>query len=206
MPLSEDVSFNIVFDLGGVVFRWQPEVILKSLFENAETQDRVRTGIFEHPDWVELDRGTLGLNQAIERGADRTGLAQQEVERLLEAVPRFLTPINETIDLIRTLTDSSHRLFVLSNMHAASIQYLEATHDIWSMFDGIVISSRIQKVKPEIEIYEHLLAVHQLKPGETIFIDDMRENLEAASSIGIQTIHFVDPAQCRRALVDLNCL
>lgn len=206
MPLSEDSSFNIVFDLGGVVFRWQPDIIIKSLFDDAKTQDRVRADIFEHPDWVELDRGTIGFDRAVERGADRTGLPKQDVERLLNAVPRFLTPINETIDLIRTLRASRNRLFVLSNMHVASIQYLEETHDIWSMFDGIVISSRIQKVKPEIGIYEHLLAAHQLNAGETIFIDDMRENLEAASSIGIQTIQFLDPAQCRRALVDLRCL
>ena len=206
MPRSEDSSFNIVFDLGGVVFRWQPEVILRSLFEDAETQDCVRAGILEHPDWEELDRGTLEPDQAIERGADRTGLPQQDIERLLGAVPRFLTPIDETINLIRNLTVSNNRLYVLSNMHVASIKYLEEQHDIWNMFDGVVISSRIQKVKPEIEIYEHLLATYQLNAVDTIFIDDLQENLEAASSIGIQTIRFVDPDQCRRALVDLNCM
>jgi putative hydrolase of the HAD superfamily len=206
MPRSEDSSFNIVFDLGGVVFRWQPETIIKSLFEDAETQDRVREGIFEHPDWIELDRGTIALDQAIERGADRTGLPEQDIERLLNAVPRFLTPIDGTIDLIRTVWASNNRLFVLSNMHVASIKHLEEEHDIWSMFDGIVISSRIQKVKPELEIYEHLLDTYQLDAVETIFIDDMTENLEAATSIGIHTIRFVDPDQCRRALVDLNCI
>ncbi len=74
------------------------------------------------------------------------------------------------------------------------------------MFDGIVISCRIQKVKPEIEIYEHLLTEYQLEATETIFIDDTSENLAAASSIGIQTIKFVDPPQCRQDLVDLKCI
>jgi putative hydrolase of the HAD superfamily len=83
-------------------------------------------------------------------------------------------------------------------MQFASIAYLEETHSIWDMFDGIVISCRIQKVKPEIEIYEHLLAVHQLNAVETVFIDDMSENLVAAASIGIQTIRFLNPGQCRQ--------
>ena len=191
---------NIVFDLGGVIFNWQPDAIIKSIYEDADTQDLIRKEIFQHPDWVELDRGTITLGLAIERGATRTGLSYKDIERVFEAVPQFLTPIETTIELIRDLTDTENRLFVLSNMHRASIAYLEQQHDIWGMFDGIVISSRIQMVKPDIQIYEYLLNVYQLEPAETIFIDDLRENLAAASSMGIQTIRFVDSAQCENEL------
>ena len=195
---------NIVFDLGGVVFNWRPDTLVSRIFEDSKTQDLVRADIIEHADWVELDRGTLALDHAIDRGASRTGLPHRDVERLFNAVPQSLTPIQETIDLIRSIRNSHNKLFVLSNMHVASINYLEKKHQIWDMFDGIVISSRIKKVKPEIDIYEHLLTVHRLKAAETIFIDDMSENLAAASSLGIQTIRFVDPAQCRQDLADLT--
>ncbi len=197
---------NIVFDLGGVVFNWQPDAIIRCVFQDSETQDLVRAEIFEHADWVDLDRGTIALDQAVVRGAARTGLPYEDIERLLNEVPRSLTPIQETIELIRSLNGSKNRIFVLSNMHIASISYLEKKHRIWDLFDGIVISSRIQKVKPDIEIYEHLLAKYQLKASETIFIDDTSENLTAASSIGIQTIKFVDTPQCRQDLMDLKCI
>ena len=124
----------------------------------------------------------------------------------IEAVPRFLTPIAQTIELIGRLGDTANRLYVLSNMHLASIAHLERQHDIWAVFDGIVISSRIKKVKPEIEIYEYLLHTYQLEPGETVFIDDMPENLAAASSLGIRTIRFLDATQCERALRDHHCV
>ncbi len=166
----------------------------------------MRAEIFEHADWVELDRGAIALDQAIVRGASRTGLPHEDIEKLLNEVPRSLTPIQETIELIRSISDSNNRCFVLSNMHAASISYLEKKYKIWDMFDGIVISSRIQKVKPEIEIYEHLLTEYQLKASETIFIDDTSENLTAATSIGIQTIKFVDSRQCKRDLVNLKVI
>ena len=192
---------NIVFDLGGVVFNWQPEAIIKSIFEDTHAQDLVRKEIFEHSDWVELDRGTIALEQAIDRGATRTGLPCRDIERLLKAVPYFLTPIKATIDLIFKLSNTENRLFVLSNMHLASIAHLEQHHEIWSVFDGVVISSRIQMVKPELQIFEYLLEQYRLEPSETIFIDDMPENLAAASSKGIQTIRFVDSAQCERDLV-----
>ncbi len=89
-------------------------------------------------------------------------------------------------------------------MHLASIAYLEQHYAIWEMFDGIVVSSRIQMVKPEYQIYEYLLNLYQLDPVETVFIDDTQENLSAASSLGIQTVRFVDPAQCERALAHLH--
>ena len=197
---------NIVFDLGGVVFNWQPDSIIRRVFPDSETQDLVKAEIFEHADWVELDRGTITLDQAIVRGTSRTGLPHEEIEKLLNEVPRSLTPIRETIELIRSIRDSNNRLFILSNMHFASITYLEKKHKIWDMFDGILISSRIQMVKPEIEIYEHLLAKYQLEAAETVFIDDMSENLAAASSIGIRTIEFIDASRCRQDLVDLKCI
>ncbi|MGI9236499.1 MAG: HAD family hydrolase [Woeseiaceae bacterium] len=197
---------NIVFDLGGVVFEWRPAAIIRSVFDDSETQNSVRVNIFEHPDWIALDRGTIALDHAIDRGATRTGLPRQDIERLMNEVPRSLAPIEGTIELIRTIHNTKNELFVLSNMSLASISHLERNHGIWDLFDGVVISCRIQKVKPEIAIYEHLLATHGLEPAETVFIDDMNENLEAASSLGIQTIRFIDPSQCREALTALGCM
>ena len=197
---------NIVFDLGGVVFEWQPDAIVQSVFEDPQTQRAARAGIIGHPDWIELDRATMTRDQAIDRGAARTGIPRQDVTRLFDAVPPSLTPIEETIRLVSLLRDTNNKLFILSNMHLATIAYLEREHTIWPMFDEIIISSRIRKVKPEIEIYEHLLATYQLSAAETIFIDDTDDNVAAASSIGIQTIRFVDPAQCRQALADLECM
>ena len=109
-------------------------------------------------------------------------------------------------DLVRVVKDFGNKLFVLSNMHFASIAYLEQAHQIWELFDGVVVSCRIQKVKPGKAIYEHLLATHDLKPSSTVFIDDLSENLAAAATLGIQTIQFASPAQCRQELQNLNCL
>lgn len=71
---------NIVFDLGGVVFRWQPEALIASVFEDRCTRGLVRKEIVEHPDWVELDRGTMSLEDAIRRGLMRIGLSHQDGE------------------------------------------------------------------------------------------------------------------------------
>ncbi|MGB5332971.1 MAG: HAD family phosphatase [Woeseiaceae bacterium] len=197
---------NVVFDLGGVVFDWQPDALVRRVFDDPEAQALVRKEIIDNPDWIELDRGILTLGQAIVRGASRTGLPDAAVARLFDAVPASLTPIEATIDLVRALNAAGHPLFVLSNMQLASADFLEKTHDIWDLFDGVVFSSRIQMVKPEPAIYKHLLTEYRLDPGETVFIDDICENLDAASGFGIRTIQFVDPVQCRADLAKFNCL
>ncbi len=197
---------NIVFDLGGVVFNWQPRKLISSVFADEDTQNLIMSDIIEHPDWQAFDRGTLEREQAIVRGAKRSGLAEDDIRTLFDAVPGSLTPIPETIELINVLALTEHRLFVLSNMPIELMQHLEAEYDFWDKFDGKTISSRIQLIKPEIAIYEHLLATHGLIATETVFIDDLEKNLAAASTLGIHTIRFISPEQCRQDLTRLNCL
>ena len=178
---------NIVFDLGGVVFNWQPDKIIQSVFSDVRVRLVVKNEIFGHSDWLELDRGTLNLEQAIDRGALRTRLPRTDINTLMKAVPRHLTPIHETIDLLHAIkTTTDNKLFVLSNIHFASIAHLEKEYSIWELFDGMVISCRVQRVKPDIDIFQYLLGSYSLLAKETVFIDDTDVNLVAASSMGIK--------------------
>lgn len=197
---------NVVFDLGGVVFNWKPDKLIADTFENKNIHQIVLSGLFRHHDWIELDRGTLAEEEAVKRGSVRTGLPESEINRLMQAVPPFLTPIDESVQLIRDLKDNKNKLFVLSNMHLASINHLEKTYSFLDLFDGRVISCRIHKVKPEADMYHYLINTYQLDPNITLFIDDTDINLDVAEKLGIRTIKFENPAQCRRELEKLGCL
>ncbi|MFP6806365.1 MAG: HAD family phosphatase [Pseudomonadales bacterium] len=176
------------------------------MFTNDATRKLVKDEIFNHPDWLALDKGTLEKQDAIERGAARTNLPEEQIASLFDQLPHSLTPIQGTIDLLHAISGSDNRFYVLSNMHHAAIDHLEATYSIWDLFDGAVFSCRIKKIKPDAEIYEHLLETFDLVATDTVFIDDMAVNLEAASQFGIKTIQFESPFQCRQALVELGCI
>ena len=47
-------------------------------------------------------------------------------------------------------------------------------------------------VKPDREIYDLILQRYQLKPKESLFIDDLEANIKAAQALGINTVHFSD--------------
>lgn len=197
---------NVVFDLGGVVVRWQPERLIASVFDAPDIRAMVRREIIDHPDWLALDRGVLSKDEAAVRGAGRTGLPAAAVQSLLDRVPASLAVIPETVALMRRVRAQGHTLYCLSNMQHASIEYLEREHDYWDVFSGAVISSRIQLIKPEPAVYAYLLQTFGLRGGETVFIDDTAVNLPPAQAFGIQTIRFEDPAQCERELRALGCL
>jgi len=197
---------NLVFDLGGVVIAWRPDEIVARAFDDPETRALVSREIIGHPDWLELDRGTLTVDDAIERAVARTGLDEPVVAEFIRGVPEALIADFEMVGLLRRLHAAGHRLFCLSNVPTISMQHLERAYDFWGLFSGTVISSRVGHCKPEPAIYEHLLTAHRLDPSATVFIDDVEANVVAAARFGITTIRFESVAQCEAALRRLGCL
>ena len=197
---------NVIFDLGGVVVRWDPDAIIAGVFSNEEARKKVGQAVFAHPDWIELDRGTLGRDDAIRRAALRSGIAESEIRKLLLSVPASLAPFPDTVDLLYRLKARGVPLYCLSNMHFASIEHLEREHKFFEVFSGKVISCRLNLCKPESAIYEHALKNYGLKPEDTVFIDDVEVNIAAAAKLGIGTIQFKNAAQCERELRALGVL
>jgi putative hydrolase of the HAD superfamily len=197
---------NIIFDLGGVVVRWEPDAIIARVFEGSEVRARVRSQVIGNADWLEYDRGTLLRKDAVARATVRTGLPESAIDELFRQVPLSLVPIPGMVDLLYRLKQWHHGLYVLSNMHPASIEHLETAYGFWDLFEGMVISCRIHLVKPEPAIYAYLLREYALDETETVFIDDTEVNLEAAARFGIRTIRFESPEQCEMRLRALNCI
>ena len=61
----------------------------------------------------------------------------------------------------------------------------------------MVISSEVHLLMPDVRIYQCLMGKYGLKAEECVFIDDRKENVEAARSIKMQGIVFVDALQLR---------
>jgi putative hydrolase of the HAD superfamily len=197
---------NLVFDLGGVVVRWDPDAIIAGIFSDLGTRSKVKADVLAHADWLELDRGTLAPEDAIRRAAQRTGLAEAELTRLLAAVPSSLVPFPDSVDLLYRLKARGHPLYCLSNMGFASIEYLERAHRFFEVFSGTAISCRLKLCKPEPAIFEHVLETYRLAAQDTVFIDDVAANVAAAGRLGIRTIQFRNAAQCERELRALGLL
>jgi putative hydrolase of the HAD superfamily len=199
-------SVDVVFDLGGVVVTWEPEAIAASVFDDPREKALVLARVFADPDWVELDRGSLSADDAIVRAAARTGIPAARLRPLFGAIPRSLVPIGATVALVNDLREAGHRLLVLSNLHRASLAHLETAYDLFSLFDGRVVSCEVGSCKPEAAIYRRLLEQFALDPANSVFIDDSQPNLDAAAEHGMRTHRFTDAQSCRAELQALGCI
>lgn len=197
---------NVVFDFGGVLFRWRPRDLLARLLPqhvpDATAAERLFERFFENyrGDWGEFDRGTVEPGPLAERIARRTGLSVDEARRVIDGVPAELQPVAGTVDLLHTLHAQGRPLYYLSNMPEPYAQHLEATHHFLGLFRDGVFSARLQLCKPEPEIFAQAAQRFGVAPAQTVFIDDMAENVAAARAAGWQAIRFVDPAQCAAEL------
>ena len=142
---------NLVFDFGGVLFRWQPhEFIARLLPERAPDEVAAHAMVAEFfegygGDWGEFDRGTIEAGPLAERIARRTGLRVAQARRVIDAVPGELQAVPGTVDLLRRLHLAERPLFFLSNMPEPYARHLEKTHEFLGWFRSGLFSSLCQR-------------------------------------------------------------
>ena len=200
----------VVFDFGGVVFRWQPLQLLQQVLPHHARDEasarEVAAQIFQsfvpHSDWAEFDRGTVGAPELAECIALRAGMSVEDVSAVIAAVPPHLEPVRTTVALMRRLKEAGHPLFYLSNMPAPYADHLERSNDFFSWFDGGVFSARVGLIKPDPAVFELMHLRFGITPAESVFIDDHVGNVQTAEACGWRAIHFQNAEQCENQLVE----
>ena len=81
----------------------------------------------------------------------------------------------------------------------------ELNREVWhyeEVFEpeNMFVSSKLHLAKPDPEFYQYALGKLNIKPEEVIFIDDREINLIPARKLGMKTILFYTPEQCKNEL------
>ena len=179
---------NIVFDLGGVVVAHNAESFKEKLgefFSFVFGPDMKCVPSF----WCDYDLGLRTMDEtAAEVAKFRNCTAEVAKEHMLYAIS-LQEEVEPTAKLIKELKERGYKLYVLSNMSKEYIEYLRKL-PVFEYFDYEAVSCELHLGKPDRRIYEHLLSHCNLVPSETIFIDDRKDNVEAAAELGIIPFHF----------------
>ncbi|WBU89415.1 HAD-IA family hydrolase [Cellulophaga omnivescoria] len=100
----------------------------------------------------------------------------------------------ERLLFIETLAnENNYRLFLLSNTNELHIKQvienmsIDRYNRFKNCFEQFYLSHLINFRKPNAAIYEFVLKENNLKPEETFFIDDTKENTVAAEKLGIKS-------------------
>lgn len=197
------MTTNVVFDFGAVLFDWRPELLVVSQFPHLAGDARqaraLASSIFHHADWQAFDCGTLDQQAVVQRTVQRLQLPHAEVHGLVAGIVEHLTPITSTVDIVHRLQQrrslrADVRLYYLSNMPEPFARALQARHAFLQHFDGGIFSGDVGLVKPQPEIFHLLESRYSLSPRDTVFIDDLASNVEAARVRGWRGILFESSA------------
>lgn len=89
------------------------------------------------------------------------------------------------------MLSQKYRLFLLSNTDAIHIDTFEQKNgvsfysDFYQCFEKVYFSFEMGMRKPDAEIFNHVLNKHDLQAKRTLFVDDKKENTDAALSLGM---------------------
>lgn len=197
---------TIVFDMAGVLLTWQPrQMLMREVPHLAPDEARAahwELAIFQQyqGDWGEFDRGTVSVPELVQRIVRRTGLAAADVKTVVDAVPRELQPVADTVALLQRLAEAGHALHYLSNMPAPYADLLESGHAFFGHFQSGVFSARVHHNKPEPAVYHLAADRFGADPADLVFLDDTPMNVTAAQALGWNALHFSSAARAEAEL------
>ena len=190
----------VVFDLGGVLIDWNPRHLYRRLFADpGEMEDflaRVCTA-----DWHRQHDLGADIRQSCEQLARQHAHYRDMIMAWADRGEEMAAgQFDQTVNVLRTLKAGGLRCYALSNMEREVFAIRSARFPFMKWFDGQVISGFEGVAKPDSRIFEVLLARYGLDPEATVFVDDSKQNVEAARDLGFNVVHYTSADQLKREL------
>lgn len=122
------------------------------------------------------------------------------VDQLKNAARKSFIEIKGTREIMEKLKKEGYTLILLSNHGKEWAEYCERKYSYHKLFKHVVYSFQVGLTKPNKEIFLLVLKKLQVKPQECLFIDDYKNNILAAESLGMKTIQFISSADLKKKL------
>ena len=189
---------TVIFDLGGVVFNWQPLRLMREVFptrvKDEHSARQLLADVFQNHntdgDWAQWDLGLVKPTDLAERIAHRLTMGAHEITALINALAPHMHVKQDTLALLQDLKTAGHRLVYLSNMPEELAQWIEQDHPFYDWFEDGVFSARVQHAKPDDGIYHLTVARLSLEGQAPVFVDDMPRNVQTAQRLGWRPVLF----------------
>ncbi|MFV0553265.1 MAG: HAD family hydrolase [Mangrovibacterium sp.] len=191
-PLGELEGAAIIFDLGGVLLRIDPSKTIEA-FRALGMPDLIREGgySYDHQVFLDMEQGRIspdefreGINELLP-----APVSFAEIDAAWNAM--LLDFVDERIELVKELR-KAHQVFLFSNTNAIHQQcfqekfFRQYGYAMPALFDEDFYSHEIGLRKPKAEAFQKVLKLAEISASETLFIDDLEANCEAARGVGMQ--------------------
>ena len=190
-----------LFDLGNTVIKLAYERVLENICKDASVSRDAMVELFEQPgSYRDLERGAVTFAEFYDFLCDRGGYrgSMHELRRIWSDFFDGPVPgMEEVLERVR----ERYRVAFLSNsneVHAEVIPRQFAA--LFRKDDRFIFSHRFQCAKPDPDLFQRALEVVGALPQQSVFVDDLLENVIAARSLGMHAFQFHDSATLTREL------
>jgi 2-haloacid dehalogenase len=192
----------VVFDLGGVLVDWNPRYVFTDDYFKSEEErlfffDKICTA-----EWNENQDAGYPISIATEEKIREFPQWESAIRDYYGRWEDMLREeISESVDVLKQLRENpALKLYALTNWSAETFPVALNKFPFLQLFDGIVVSGIEKTRKPFPEFYKLLMDRYDLRPAETLFIDDSLRNVKAAQLAGMQAVLFTSPSQLKEDL------
>lgn len=195
---------NIVFDMGMVLVEFDWKSYLNSLgFSEEIKTTMIKEALGNQDVWNEHDRGILDDEEFIAMASKNASDIEGPLRIYMKNVGKIITEYEYSKEWLHSLKERGYHIYILSNYGKTPFKYAKEHFTYFGEVDEMVISSDVKMVKPEPGIYKYLLDTYELKPKETVFLDDRKDNIDMAKSFGMKGIVFENYQQGKKELETL---
>ena len=183
---------NIVFDIGNVLVKIQPDQAMRELGIAEEKIPKMAQATYLNPIWGELDRGVIPEAEIIDEMVTVAPEYEEDIRLFFrDGKDKVVKAYPYAKDWIEELQESGYKVYLLSNYPENYFElHMRNQLDFVNIVDGKIISGMVKMVKPDADIYQCLFDTYKLNPEECVFLDDRPENIEGGEKLGMQGIVF----------------
>lgn len=200
---------NVIFDLGNVLVNVEYERFISRLKNNGVNDD-VYMNFFKGGNYRLLgyESGDISTEEFITKCLAGLDL-KMERNDYADAFNDMFSEIKPMSSLVRKLKDEGrYNLFLLSNTSPLHFKYIKDKYSYVNLLDKFALSYELRSLKPDDIIYQRTIEHLEIEPSESLFIDDLKENCDAAEKHGIRTIcydktdHAVFEKEFKQLIID----
>lgn len=186
---------NILFDMGGVVFRQNSEEAFRRFREAGIDPVRYMGDYGQKDFFLDVETGRIDADEFCRRMAQAAGRERVEWREAQYCWLGFIRDV--PVGRLRRLSElrKDYHVCLLSNTNPFMMEFTRSDRfsaegkPITEYFDTLFCSYEMGVCKPDPEIFLKALAADGMRAEETVFVDDSLKNIRAAEALGIRGLH-----------------
>ena len=183
------MSKAIVFDVGKVLVNFSFDKF-KSFLTNHGANFKDNQDFFEKSSLLDFEKGFITENDFLNR-VNSNLTKKIEPKEIKNHWEDIFTLDRDMFEFAKKIA-ASHPTYLLSNTNPIHWPFLEKTYGLTDFVKGFLTSHDAGVMKPDQKIYKTFIKKFDLRPENLLFVDDLKENVDAAIKLGWNAVHHIE--------------